>query len=93
MAMNKAKLYKADGTILEVVPANGKDFQLEELQKMVGGYIEIVSAGKGKIMVIDDEGKLKGKPVNDAATMIFMQAGYYDTIVGDALVCDSEMVQ
>lgn len=91
--MIKAKLYKADGTILEVVPANGTDFQLDELQAMVGGYIEIVPAGKGKIMVLDDEGKLKGKPVNDAATMIFMQAGYYDTIVGDALVCDDEMVQ
>ena len=91
--MSKAKLYKADGTIIEVVPSNGTDFQLKELQEMVGGYIEIVSAGKGKIMVIDDEGKLKGKPVNDAATMIFMQAGYYDIIAGDAPVCDSEMVK
>lgn len=91
--MSKAKLYKNDGTILEVVPSNGIDFQLKELQEMVGGYIEIVSAGKGKIMVIDDEGKLKGKPVNDAATMIFMQAGGYDIIAGDALVCDSEMVK
>ena len=91
--MSKAKLYKVDGTILEVVPANGTDFQLDELKKMVGGYIEIVPAGKGKIMVLDDEGKLKGKPVNDAATMIFIQAGYYDTIVGDVLVCNDEMVQ
>ena len=91
--MSKAKLYKTDGTILEVVPANGTDFQLDELQKMVGGYIEIIPAGEGKIMVLDDEGKLKGKPVNDAATMIFMQAGYYDIIAGDALVCDDEMVK
>lgn len=35
--MSKAKLYKTDGTILEVVPSNGTDFQLEELQAMVGG--------------------------------------------------------
>ena len=90
--MSKAKLYKANGTILEVVPANGTDFQLDELQAMVGGYIEIVPAGEGKIMVLDDEGKLKGKQVNDAATMIFMKAGFYDTIVGDVLVCDDEMV-
>ena len=68
--MSKAKLYKADGTIIEVVPANGTDFQLDELQAMVDGYIEIVPAGNGKIMVIDEEGKLKGKPVNDAATII-----------------------
>ena len=87
-----AKLYKTDGTILEVVPANGTDFQLDELQAMVGGYIEIIPVLRGKIMVLDEEGKLKGKPINDAATMIFMQAGFYDTIVGDALVCDDEMV-
>lgn len=90
--MSKAKLYKTDGTILEVVPSNGTDFQLDELQEMVDGLIEIVSAGKGKIMVIDEEGKLKPKPINNAATLIYMQAGYYDTIVGDALVCDDEMV-
>ena len=90
--MSRAKLYKTDGTILEVVPSNGTDFQLNELQAMVDGYIEIVSAGKGKIMVIDEAGKLKNKPLNNACTMIFMQAGYYDTIVGDALVCDDEMV-
>lgn len=91
--MSKAKLYKTDGTIIEVVPSNGTDFQLDELQAMVDGHIEIVSAGKGKIMVIDEEGKCKHKPLNNAATKIFMQAGYYDTIVGDALVCDDEMVQ
>lgn len=91
--MSKAKLYKTDGTIIEVVPSNGTDFQLDELQAMVDGCIEIVPAGKGKIMVIDDEGKCKDKPFNEAATMIFMQAGYYDIIVGDALVCDNEMVQ
>lgn len=62
-------------------------------EAMADGYIEIVPAGNGKIMVIDEEGKLKGKPINEAATMIFMHAGYYDIIVGDALVCDSEMVQ
>lgn len=91
--MSKAKLYKTDGTIIEVVPSNGTDFQLDELQNMVSGYIEIVPAGKGKIMVIDEEGKLKNKPLNNACTMIFMQAGFYDIIVGDALVCESEMVQ
>lgn len=91
--MNRAKLYKTDGTILEVVPANGTDFQLKELQKIVGGYVEIIPVLNGKIMALDEEGKLKGKPVNDDATMIFMQAGFYDTIVGDVLVCDSEMVQ
>ena len=88
----KAKIYKTDGTILEVEPKNKHDFSLEELQRIVGGYIEILHIGNDKIMVIDEEGKLKEKPANEAATMFFMQAGYYDTIVGDVLVCDDEMV-
>ena len=38
-----AKIIKTDGTIVEVTPQNGADFQLEELQKIVGGYIEVLS--------------------------------------------------
>lgn len=37
-----AKIIKTDGTIVEVTPQNGTDFQLEELQKIVGGYIEVL---------------------------------------------------
>lgn len=91
--MNKAKLYKTDGTILEVVPSNGTDFQLKELQQMIGGYIEIVPAGDYDIMVLDEEGKLKGLPFNNNATLIFMNAGYCDAIVGDVLVCHTSMVK
>lgn len=36
-----AKIIKTDGTIVEVTPQNGTDFQLEELQKIVGGYIDV----------------------------------------------------
>ena len=35
-----ATLIKADGTIEEIKPKNGTDFQLEELQKYVDGNIE-----------------------------------------------------
>ncbi len=41
-----AKIIKTDGTIVEVTPQNGTDFQLEELQKIVGGYIEVLRLGK-----------------------------------------------
>lgn len=37
---------------------------LEEMQKIVGGYIEAVAIGKGCLMICDEEGKLKGKPYN-----------------------------
>lgn len=40
-----AKVIKAAGAISDVQPKNGKFFELEELQKVVGGYIEIIDLG------------------------------------------------
>lgn len=37
---------------------------LEQLQRMVGGFIETVSFGPGMIMIVDEEGKIDGRPVN-----------------------------
>lgn len=89
----KAKIYKADGTVLEVMPANGTDFQLDELQKIVGGYIEIVGLLGNEIMVVNEEGKLADLPINEKATELYNEVdGFYDYIAGDVLVCDSNMV-
>ena len=42
---------------------------LEEMQKFVGGYIEVVtSADTNSQIVLDEEGKLKGKPINKETT-------------------------
>jgi DNA-binding CsgD family transcriptional regulator len=64
---------------------------LEELQAAVGGYIEILLIRYGALdahLVFDEEGKLKGKLVNRAATMLARSAGIAldDYIVGDAVV-------
>ena len=37
-----ATLIKTDGSKLEIQPQNGLDFQLDELQKFVDGYIDII---------------------------------------------------
>lgn len=64
-----ATIFYPDGTSKEVQPRNGFDFQLDELHEIVGGYIEIVKCkDRHYILVIDDEGKLKGKPRNEQAT-------------------------
>lgn len=47
----------------EVHPKNGTDFKLEELTGFVGGHIELVQTIGRRTMVLDEEGKLKGKPV------------------------------
>lgn len=89
----KAKIYKADGSIIDVKPNNGTDFSLEELQEIVGGYIEIVGLMGNEIMVINEEGKLIDLPFNENATQMYQEVdGFYDYIAGDVLVCDSNMV-
>lgn len=89
-----AKIIKASGEEIETSPMNGNDFKLEELQSIVGGYIEIVWLPNDKIMVINEEGKLMELPLNVKATGIYYNAfGYEDLIVGDVLLCDSNQVE
>ena len=84
------------------VPANGKpekrhinaDDTLHEFQRLVGGYIEIVRPymlPNDWVMVIDEEGKLKGKPVNRVCTALY--ASSWDNIVGDAFLLREDMVE
>lgn len=70
---------KADETI-EFVKPEGKKFSLEELQKYVGGYVELIRLPQGDLYV-DEDGTLKGLPVNIPASTI---AGRM--IVGDVLL-------
>ena len=97
-----AKLIKTNGDILEVSPKNGTDFKLDELQAFVGGYIEIVNlldvsplSIADAILVVNEEGKLNGLPVNTVATAVYnvcMQP-YEDIVVGDVLLCSSDEVK
>lgn len=49
-----AKLYKDDGTIIEVEPKNGRHFRLEELYEMLEcDLVEMVFLRDNKIMLID----------------------------------------
>ena len=89
-----AKILFGDGRTKEVEPLNKKYFTLEELQKIVGGIIEIIYLNNNLIMVIDEEGKIKNKGENDNATLVAQrQLGGMDYVVGDALVCKRNEVK
>ena len=67
-----AKLIKADGTETEVKPADGVKFTLEEMQKYVGGCIEIIDLPSGEVLIVNEEGKCVDEPVvNIKATAIW----------------------
>lgn len=89
-----AKIIKSNGEQIEVSPKNGNDFKLEELKAIVNGWVEVVWLPNDEIMVINEEGKLLGLPLNRTATNIYYDAfGYSDTIVGDVLLCKSNQVE
>jgi hypothetical protein len=51
--------------------------EVEDLQKLLGGYIEVVNVlygGKTCQMIVDEEGLLKQRPLNIAATTPYQAA-------------------
>ena len=54
-----AVLYEPSGRDQQCMPRNGKKFALDELQSLVGGYIEMIrvpgDAGR-RVFFVDEEG-------------------------------------
>jgi hypothetical protein len=87
-------IYRADGSQELATPKNRKDFSLEELQKIVGGYTKAIYLADDKIMVVNQDGKVENLGLNVRATEIIRKN--FDTkdwIVGDVLVCDSRYLK
>ena len=87
----KAFIITSDSRSNAVLPENGTDFSLGELNKIVGGHIEVVWIDDDHIMVLNEEGKLNGLPFNMAATLLYNNPNDY--IVGDVLFCHKSMVK
>lgn len=91
-----ARIIKTNGEIIPVDPKNGTDFQLEEMQEIVGGYIQLfyLMNDEGEVIVMNEEGKFEGLPVNDKATELAESLLYDgDFIVGDVLVCTNKQIR
>lgn len=82
--MKTAVTIGTDGSITEFVldDANG----LEQLQALVGGWLEGVDLGDA-FMYVNEEGKIDGLPVNASATLLFHAVhGPHDIIVGNVVL-------
>lgn len=84
---------KTTGEVIDLKP-EGDDggYTLKQLQKAVGGYIELVNLGYITLpggwptlmfMCVNEEGKTHGLPPNPKATEL---AQLQDVIVGDVLI-------
>ena len=89
-----AKIIYTDKEAEDYTPKNGKTFALTEMQEIVGGYIEPIRLNDGRMIIVDEDGKSKGKAVNIPATNILRRDHYTtDYIVGTAIVCDADMIE
>lgn len=92
MGARKKKLsqwIKADGTA-ETVSPQGKKWSLPEIQKMVGGYFEIILHTRlkaGLVLLVNEDGRSLGLPDNAQAS-----AAAGQRIVGDALIVPAELM-
>ena len=88
-----ATIITTSGAVKKVRPANGKTFSLEELKKIVNGYIEIVHLSARSLLVVNEEGKLHNLPYNQTASSVLFLYGIPDVIVGDALLCNNNEIE
>lgn len=77
-----AQLYRVGEKPQTITPKNGRKFELEEAQGLIGGYIQMWNLGHGAVMMFDEDGGPKDLPLNHEASRI---AGF--PIVGTAIVC------
>ena len=67
---------------------------LEQAQKFVGGYVEGITFPNGDYLIINEEGKLMGLPINEQATKLWKDTfdndnyitGRKDFVVGPAIL-------
>lgn len=84
-----ATLLKADGSSAAI----DSPLTLKRMQQLVGGDVEIVTIGgspaRRDVLIVDESGLLKEKPINDAATALYRgtPARHAGLIVGDAIRC------
>ena len=88
-----AQLWRANGERKVLEPASGVAFTLEELQTAVGGYIEVRQGHGGICLVMNEEGKLDGLPLNrDATIFAVTECGLTEPIVGDVVIASATEV-
>jgi hypothetical protein len=98
----KALLLTQDGRIEPIKPANGKNFTLSELKKLIGCdwgieviYLNNSGQENDPIMIGDDEARLVSEPVvNPIATKVYQESwNTRNDIVGNIVLCTSAMFQ
>jgi len=89
-----ATFFKFDGSQTEIQPENGRNFELEELYRLLGcDTIEIITIADGddEVLVIDEDAKIKPEFLKTYNRDLSNLAGY--NLFGNALRCKRSEVE
>ena len=78
----------------EFVSFDSDEADLDKMQEIVGGLIEIVTVGNGKLLIFNEEGKINDLSINVHATYLFQKRyNTDDYICGTVLYINQEFVK
>lgn len=87
--MKHCKLYTVKDGEQDIHPKDGACFSLEELQTIVGGYIQVVPLPRGRSLVCNEDGISMALPYNPSASLAVTGYVYGDRVLGDAVIADN----
>ena len=92
--MKKKNTLSTDANEFVIIDDKKNEPTLKAAQDFVGGYVEGITFPNGDYLIINEEGKLMGLPLNPEATTLWRTHftkethafGYDDFVVGPAMV-------
>ena len=90
-----------DANEFKIVSDSKDEPTLESAQEFVGGYVEGITFPNGDYLIINEEGKLKGLPLNPEATALSRTTfdndnyitGRKDFVVGPAILIKAKALK
>lgn len=79
-----AKIFRANGNREDIeYEGPNETLTIDQLQKVIDGYVEVIKVPNShNILIVDEEGRFKDKPINVTASKLAQRE-----IVGDVVLC------
>jgi hypothetical protein len=93
--------YKDITPELKIIEDTKQEPDLKAAQEFVGGYVEGIAFPNGDYLIINEEGKLIGLPINEQATKLWKETfdndnyitGRDDFVVGNAILIKKQALK
>ncbi len=101
MIQDMTKDIKLNECEFKIIKDSKDEPSLKEAQEFVGGYVQGITFPNGDYLIMNEEGKIKGLPLNSEATMMWRATfdndnyitGRKDFVVGPAILIKKDALK